>query len=215
MLMLVILSPACLPRLRNNEESEDDAGDADRENADKDGGEAVVGVEHVEQLGGDKTEKPERTVVQASHCLLIGPGCCNIKSILSHLISWLEQLAQQGVPHWSKPKVKGSKKEDEDDDDQNIVTKKLVEEGAAKDQSVRVGGNPEDGGKDDSGKTHARATENKEYLPGKWKEHERWCVGKIQVGPAQSVCSTHLKTRSNNNSKGSNLKCKVFLRLHK
>ena len=88
--MLVILSPACLPRLRNNEESEDDAGDADRENADKDGGEAVVGVEHVEQLGGDKTEKPERAVVQASHCLLIGPGWCNIKSILSHLISWLE-----------------------------------------------------------------------------------------------------------------------------
>ena len=72
MLMLVILSPACLPRLRNNEESEDDAGDADRENADKDGGEAVVGVQHMEQLGGDKTEKPERTVVQASHDFLGG-----------------------------------------------------------------------------------------------------------------------------------------------
>ena len=63
---------ASLSCLRNNYKGEDDAGYTDAEDANEDGGEAIVVVEQVEHLGCDETKEPKRTVVQASHCFLEG-----------------------------------------------------------------------------------------------------------------------------------------------
>ena len=60
---LVNWLPASLSRLRNKEKGEEDAGDADTGDANKDGGEPIVGVEQVEHLGRDKSEEPKCTVV--------------------------------------------------------------------------------------------------------------------------------------------------------
>ena len=93
------------------------------------------------------------------------------KSFL-HLLSWEEELAEKGEPHRSKTKLEGAKKENENEDDQNVVAQNLGEEGAAKDQSVGVGGDPEYGGKDDCSEAHAGTTEDKEDFSGGWKRRD-------------------------------------------
>ena len=85
----------------------------------------------------------------------------------------------------------------------------MAEERTAKDQSVRVGGDPENGSKDNCSKAHARTTEDKEDFSGGGDIEERAKL--MKEGPAQRICSTHLKTGSNNNSERRNLGCEIIV----
>ena len=106
---LVIWSPASLTCLRNNEKGEKDAGDADTGDANEDGGEPIVGVQQVEHLGGDKSEEPKRTVVQASHCFLWEVQRFKIGSLSSTCSlgrkSSLSRVYRIGPkPNWKEPR---------------------------------------------------------------------------------------------------------------
>ena len=62
--------PCFHPRLRNDDDCEEDAGEADTGDANEDGGEPELGLEQQEQLGDGEAKKPKGAVVQASYCLL-------------------------------------------------------------------------------------------------------------------------------------------------
>ena len=62
--------PCFHPCLRNDNNCEEDAGEADTGNANEDGGEPELGLEQQEQLGDGEAKKPKRAVVQASYRLL-------------------------------------------------------------------------------------------------------------------------------------------------
>ena len=58
------------PCLRNDDDCEEDAGEADTGDANEDGGEPELGLEQQEQLGDGEAKKPKRAVVQTSYRLL-------------------------------------------------------------------------------------------------------------------------------------------------
>ena len=84
-----------------------------------------------------------------------------------HLLPWLKKFAEQSVTHWTEAKLEGADKKDEGDDDEDAVGQQLVEVGIAKDQALRVGGDPKYSGKYYCSDAHSRGTKYQKDFPEK------------------------------------------------
>ena len=84
-----------------------------------------------------------------------------------HLFPRLKEFSEKSVAHGTKAELEGSNEEDEGDHDEDVVGEQLVEVGIAKDQALRVGGDPEYSGKYDCSNSHARGTEDQKYFSEK------------------------------------------------
>ena len=123
----------CLyPRLRNHNNGEEDAWQADASNANKDGSETELVAEQKKQLGDGKAKKPKCAVVKTPNCLLKKSQSGSLKRI-SHLLPWLKEFTKESVAHRTKTKLEGSNKQDESDHNEDVVGEEVIDVGIAKD----------------------------------------------------------------------------------